>query len=872
MLVEREHQLQTLESYLDEAAAGHGRLAFVSGEAGIGKSALLTAFTASASARSHVAVAYCDGSATPSPLAPLRELLPSLPPELWPKDATREEIFAGVLALLRRRSEQGPHVLVIEDAHWADQATLELLLHLARRIHTCHALVVVTFRREDVDATEGLRQLLGDSASATGTRRLDVPPLSREAVATLAAHLHHKGRTGDGAMDATRLHEITHGNAFYVTEVLSSGLETIPEQCRDAILARVAQLSETTQHALEVVALAGARVEVDLLEELLREGLAPLDEGLDRGLLMESDGAIMFRHELARMVVAEQVPMGRRIHQHRRLLAALRARQADPARLAHHADAAGLSQSAVEYATVAGRRASELGAHREAVRQFERALAHGARLPGDGLLDEQSADLHWALGYELYVTGRLEEAFASVERARVIWDRQGATVRVGDAWRCQSRLLWFAGRNVDAEAAAQRAIEVLEDAPTPELAYAYSNMTQLHMLTINGEATRAWGARTLGLLDLLEEGRARTELRAHVLNNLGTIEVVTGDRAAGIAMLEESLALSRGAELHEHAARAYVNLATAAVTQRRHDDARRHLADGLEYCTERDLDSWTTYLLAADSELQVNRGDLSAAEQRAETALAHPSLSNAGALLPLVTLAQIRGRRGEGEVKDLVSRARMLAGGIGEVQAVSRVVTVRTELAWLARRDAEAAEIASEAVELVERADCPWARGSVLRWLPESARGAHREVAPPFAAELAGEWRQAAALWESLGCPFDQGLALARSGDVKALATAIEVFEGIKAHAAAARCRADLRSVGSPAPRAPGRTTRAHPNGLTKRESEVADLLAQGLSDADIAQRLFISRRTAEHHVAAVLSKVGVSSRREVVARRSSAR
>ena len=864
MLVERDHQLDTLGSYLDEAAAGHGRLVYVSGEAGVGKSALVSAFASAAAPRAHVSVAYCDGSLTPSPLAPLRDLLPTMPPGLWPEDATRQEIFAALLGTLREPPDGVPHLVVVEDVHWADQATLDLLLHLARRIHTCRALIVVTYRREDVDAVYGLRQLLGDSASAAGTRRLDVPPLSRGGVAALVERDERSRPAGSG-MDAVRLHELTHGNAFYVTEVLSSGLDTIPAQGRDAILARVAGLSERTQQALEVVALTGARAEVDLLEVMLQGGLAALDEALARGLLVEADGAIAFRHELARLVVVEQVPIGRRIHQHRRLLAALEMRGADPARLAHHADAAGLSQSAVEHATVAGRRASELGAHREAARQFERALAHAARLPGDGLPDEQIADLHWSLGYELYVTGRVGEASVAVGAARDIWERQGAETRVGDAWRCLSRLLWFEGRNAEAEAAAERALDVLEGPPTPELAYAYSNMTQLRMLTSDREATRLWGARTLSLLDSLTDGRARTELRAHALNNLGTIEVVAGDRSAGIAMLEESLRLSRQADFHEHAARAYVNLASSAIAQRRHEDARRHVGEGLEYCTERDLDSWTNYLLACDSELQIHLGDLAAAERRAETVLAHPSLASAAALLPLVSLAHVRGRRGEGGVDNLVARAVALADSIGEVQVVAPMTALRSELAWMAGRDGEAGELASAVVELVERADCPWNRGAVLRWLPREARPAHREVAPPFAAELAGEWEEAAALWASLGCPFDQALALARSDDADSLVKAAGIFEGIQARAAAARCRSDLRALGRTPPRAPGRATREHPLGLTRREAEVAKLITDGLSDSAIAEQLVISRRTAEHHVSSILAKAGVSSRRDLV-------
>ncbi|KGN34439.1 hypothetical protein N802_13435 [Knoellia sinensis KCTC 19936] len=886
MLVERQGQLRTLGSYLDEAAAGDGRLVFVSGEAGIGKTALMGALTDRVGDRARAAIAYCDGSATPSPLAPLRELLPALPPEVWPpedaheaaarnsmwltpKGPSRQDLFNRLLVALREppgASDSRPYLIVIEDAHDADQATLDLLLFIARRVHTCRALVVVTYRDEDLDDRPGLRQLIGDSASATGTRRLGVPPLSRQAVADLVAAEGSGG--GPKAVDAERLHDITQGNAFYVTEVLSSGEETIPDQCRDAILARVANLSSGAAQALEIVALSGARVEVAVLEEMLSQGLPALDEALSRGLLVETRGVISFHHELARLVVDEHVAPGKRIHQHRRLYAVLAARGTDPARLAHHADLGDLSEEAVDHATTAGLSASGLGAHREAARQFRRALRHADRLAPPGLPETERADLFWSLGYELYITGNTAEAADAVGEAREIWERMGATIRVGDAWRCLSRLLWFEGRNADAHQAGRRALDVLEEVggpPTPQLAYAYGNMTQLKMLAGDGDSTRKWGAKALELIDDLEGDPAHTELRSNTLTSLGTMEVVAGDAPSGIAMLEESLDMARGSDLHEHAARAYVNLASTALSQHRIADARRHVTEGLEYCTERDLDTWTHGLLEADADLCLLQGDLDATEAKARALLDQPSLPRLHALDPLVLLAHVQGRRGNGDVEHLVDRAVALAEEAGEMQMIAPVTQLRCELAWLAGSDDEAAALALDSVEIVETADCRWNRGGVLRWLnPEGLSTTHREVAPPFAAELAGRSREAAAMWEELGCPYDQGLALARGRDPEDLVEAIGIFDGMKAFGASERCRADLRAQGHAVPRAPSRATRDHPQGLTPREAEVAELVARGLSDADIAARLSISRRTAEHHVASILMKLGVTSRREL--------
>ena len=315
---------------LAEAAAGHGRLVFVAGEAGVGKTAFARQVASAAAAQ--VAWGACDGVSTPAPLGPLVEMAPDLPPGCHPADAPRPEVFARVLTVLRRPPPATPYLLVIEDAHWADESTLDLVLHLSRRIHRCRAVVLVTYRPEDLDADHLLRRVLGDAATAAGCRRLDLAPLTPAAVRTLTA-----GRPG---VDPDDLHRRTRGNPFFVSEVLAAGSVTVPPTVRDAVLARTARLSGPARTALDVVALAGARTEVGLLGEVLGDGLHDLDEPIERGMLQLSGGELTFRHELARVAVAEQVPALRRIAVHRTILAALTApvtsgTRPDPARLAH---------------------------------------------------------------------------------------------------------------------------------------------------------------------------------------------------------------------------------------------------------------------------------------------------------------------------------------------------------------------------------------------------------------------------------------------------------------------------------------------------------------------------------------------------------
>jgi DNA-binding CsgD family transcriptional regulator/tetratricopeptide (TPR) repeat protein len=866
ILLERDEAFRALSGHVDDAAVGHGRLVFVSGEAGVGKTTFVTAAASAARPRATVAISHCDGSATPAPLGPLSELAVHLPASVWPEGATRIEVFMSLVDSLRTPPTAQPYLLVIEDAHWADDATLDLLRHLARRIHGCRAVVVVTYRPEDAGPGSGLRLVLGDTASATGLRRIDLSSLTVDGVSLLVAD-HVRDHPGAEQVDPAHLHEVTGGNPFFVTEVLSGGAPRVPETVRDAVLARVSRLDEAAQRALEIVALAGSWVETGLLEDLFAERLPVIDEPLARGLLIEDGPDVRFRHELARLVVADGVPAGRRVHVHRRILAALTTRGASAARLVHHADACGDSAAVVELGTEAGAQAARLGSHREAVEQYRRVLRHADRLGDEQVPARRRAELLQALGYELYVTAQTDAAVATFEAARDLWAAAGSIVRVGDAWRSLSRLSWFAGRSEDAEEQARAAIDLLErePGPTPELGFAYSNRAQLRMLARDLAGTRDWGARSLAVADQLEAGPARTELQAHALNNLGSIETTAGEVEAGTAMLLESLEVAREADLHEHVARAYANLASTAVIQCRVTDARRYLADGIRYCADRDLDAWTLYLEGWEAVFHLDRGDPARARRLAEALLKRPTLATIPAIEPLVVVGRVMVRRGEPGVAEIIERVAALADSTRELQRIARVVTLKCEVAWLAGDLATCAEVAREAWPVAAQRDGVWDRGAIARWLgPEHATSVER-IAEPYAAELAADWHAAAALWEGLDSPFEQALSLARSGEREAMSRAVGLFEQVGAPAAAGRVRALLRAHGWPAPRTPRVSTRRHPAGLTAREAEVLDLLVEGLTDAAIAERLFISRRTAEHHVAAILTKLGVSTRRDVV-------
>ncbi|HWG55931.1 MAG TPA: AAA family ATPase [Gaiellaceae bacterium] len=350
-LLERDELLAQLE----ELRRAGGHLVFVGGEAGAGKSSLLRAFARRAGGR--VLVGGCESLTTPTPYGPLLDL------GLDVTAAGEPRLVAH--ALLDRLRE--PTTLVLEDVHWADEATLDVLRVLGRRIEASPSLVVATYRDDEAVGEHPLRVVLGELATAPAVARVAVPRLTEDGVRQLALPF---------GVDAAELHRLTLGNAFYVTEALAAGAATLPETVRDAVLARVARLSPTARRLIDAVSVVPTAAELWLLEAIAADALSAADECLRAGVLRPEPAALAFRHELARLAVESALSPHRRRELHAATLHALaRPPSGTPssARLAHHAEAAGDAAAVLEHATAAAREAAARGARREATRQYARS-------------------------------------------------------------------------------------------------------------------------------------------------------------------------------------------------------------------------------------------------------------------------------------------------------------------------------------------------------------------------------------------------------------------------------------------------------------------------------------------------------------------
>lgn len=855
-LLERSAQLDLLHRLLRAAADRHGRLLLLGGEAGVGKSALLRRFAADAQESARVLVGACDPLSTPRPLGPLVDVAADLGPEpdrLLTNAAPRAMLFRAVLAALAG----GPRAtcFVIEDVHWADEATLDLLRYLGRRAEATRALVVATYRDDEVGPRHPLALVVGDLATAGGVERLTLPPLTCTAVAALAAGSGH---------DAAALHRRTGGNPFFVTELLAGG--GLPPTIRDAVLARSARLPPATRAVLDAAAVLAAPTDAALLAGVAAVDAEAVEESLNVGILRADGCDLSFRHELAREAILSAISPIRRSLLHARALAALTASPSpsDPTRLAHHAEEAGDRAAVLTYAPEAARRATALGAHRQAAAQYARALRFGTQLPA-----AERADLLEARSYASYLTAQIEEAIADRQAALALRRRGGDTRRAGMN-RCHLVVLfWAANRVGDAEREARDVVATLEALPPgPELATAYGTLARLRAATADGAAAIAWGERAIALAQPL----AADETLIHALITVGATKLAVGDgptQQQGRALLERAGALAERAGLDALVARATYSLGVGDGEQRRFAAAAEHLSTAISFCAERDLDHSRWLAAAWLAHARLHQGRWSEATELANAVLRASSVSPVARYAALYVAGMVAARQGGSEAAPRLDEALALAEMSRNPARVGSIRTGRAEAAWLAGEAAHAAAEARAAPDLVAPSPLPWYAGDVAywRWRTGDPTPPPDTIAAPYALQLAGDWAAAAAAWDDLGCPYEAARTRADGGDIAALRLALTTFQRLGARPAATLARHRLERLGEEAlPRGPRPSTRANPAGLTRREIELLTLVAAGHSNPAIAARLFLSPRTVENHVASAMAKLGAASRGDAVA------
>jgi DNA-binding CsgD family transcriptional regulator/tetratricopeptide (TPR) repeat protein len=849
-LLERQTQLDEMTRLLRDAGSSAGKIAFVSGEAGGGKSVLVEEFVRQAARATRVLWGHSDALQTSRVLGPVNEVfagttLPSgTPPET---DLSREQLFSR---LLERLSPPHPlSIVILEDLHWADEATLDFVRFLGRRIQRTRCLLIATYRDDELSPAHLLRGVLGE-LTGQHTMRIHVPVLSLGAVEQLAVGTHR---------DAREVYAVTGGNAFFVHELLSATPGTVPETVRDAVLARLLQCSGPAREVAELVSLLPGKTEPWITRTILGEVGAAADEAVMRGLLRYHDGALAFRHELGRLAVESSIPRARARDLHQRILSSLIEHKADLSQLVHHALHAQDIKSLLQYAPRAAQQAALAGAHREAVAHLDTTLRFI-----DSLGAAERAHLLELHATECNITNQVMRALDSATQALVIWRELRDVESQARVLLLIGRQYWKSGKNMDANRHIAEAIALLETLPQGRgLAMAYSARSQLAMTSDQMQEAVEFGNRSLDLAARFEDH----SIRAHALNNIGTA-LMESDNADGLAKLEESLAISRQHNLQDHAGRAYANLVSTAVRQRLPSVVSRYLTEGIEYCEVHDVQDSLNYIRVYGAYSDLNSGEWEKAAREATELLEHHSLAVAQRVPALVVLARVRARRGDPGVDSLLEEAVQLALPTGELQRIGPIAAARVEVAWYRGDLKRAAEEAAVGLKAAAGHGDPWIPGELAYWAHRANLPAPGciNVAAPYALMIAGDWEGAAAAWQLLGAPYERALALAM-GPQEALRDSLAILEQLGAGPLAAIVRQRLREMGVRGiPRGPRSSTRDNPAGLTSREIQVLKLLVRGHTNSELGHRLHISPKTIDHHVSSILEKLEVRSRTEAVA------
>lgn len=848
-LLERAAELGTLADLLDQVAASQtGRLVLIGGEAGVGKTALVRSFSAS---KPGAAVLWgaSDPLFTARPLAPFADIGEKAGGDLHRLAngyARPYEVAAALLQLLRIGS---PSIAVLEDLHWADEATLDVLQLLGGRVDSSPGLIIATYRDDQLGRDHPLRRLLGEMPRHESVIRMTLRPLSRAAVARLAEARH---------IDADELYRKTSGNPFFVTEVLAAGEDSIPSTVRDAVLARASRLSAHARSLLDAVAVEPQQAELWLLQAIAPASFGSLGECLDAGMLTRNDGCVAFRHQLARLAIEDSIPPDQALDLHRRTLKALEATvrgPADPARLAHHAALAHETQALLRYGREAGKRASAVGAHREAADQLERALkvAHTAPAADRAELLQEFAD-------ESLHVARVDRSIEAEEKAVQLFHEVGDFTSEAGALRRLARFYSCGVRGSETREPLERAVKILEPLPpSRDLAIARAMLGQTDFIQGDEESGLEGARQATRIAELSNDNEAIV----YTLNTLGTIELWLGQRA-GRDKLLRSLDMADELGMDEHVGRAYLNIADISVQTRLYDGLLEVIGRGAEYCSEHGLELWRMWLLTSEARVHLDGGDLSLAAEVAEVVL-HGERGQLPRIAALPVLGLVRARRGDPHVWPLLDEARTMSDVDGSAEYRVAVAVARAEAAWLEGRLDGVRDETEFAYREAMSAGAWWTLGEMTCWRRRAGvtdDEIHPKLAHRYAAELRGDFAEAAASWTALGCDYDAAMALGASDDDDLLKRALVKLQQLGTHAAAAAVARNLRARGARGiSRGPRATTQSNPAMLTDRELEVLELVSQGMRNGEIAKRLFLAPKTVDHHVSAILRKLAVDNR-----------
>lgn len=867
MLIEREDSLDQLINRAQQLSNSRGGIALVSGEAGIGKTSLLEEFKQRIKNEYQLVWSGCDPLTTPRPFGPVYDITAGRSNSVLPlleEGASPSIIFSAFYDWLDDIS--APLIIVIEDIHWADNASIDLIKYLARRIAFVKCLLILSFRDDELGNRQALRGALEVLPSAH-TSRISIQPLSEDGVNRLAESANK---------EISNLHKITAGNPFFVTELLATddvNTNSLPASVQDAINTRLFKLVEQERDFLETICVIPRAISQALIEKLVGPtgetyALACVARKL---LVVNANGDFRFRHELARLGTLSRVAVNKQKKTHARIIEALEEfpTTVELGALVHHAAGAYDGRRVLKYAPSAAKNAAALGAHREAASYLTTALKFV-----EDADTNLAAQLYEDWAYEAGLALRIDdEVIEARKHAITLWRAAGRNDKIGENLRWLSRLHWYRGESLEAGHYANEAIRVLENSPpSSERAMAYSLRSQLDMLNDRMDDAITWGEKALEL----EREHPKPEVRVHALNNIGSALLLRGN-VEGEPLLRDSMRIAIKHDLHEHAARAFTNLSDYCVRYKRFDTAEEVISQGIEYDTRYDLESWTYYLVGIQAQLRLEQGRLRDAETISEGVLGIKRLTLLMQLPALSVLAKAQLRLGHPEHKNNLAKFLKNSFATDEVQYTIPARLSAVESSWFDNNADAAYEQLSHLTDLDESLLDPWRAGEIAAWVQRFGFDLALKSAPPLALpyqlEIDQQHEAAGKEWLSLGIPYNAAVCLLHIDESQLpneLLGIYKLLDSIEAKGLFNKVRSKAKDLGvldqlPGVRRGPYKASRQHPLGLTGKEQEVLTHMLEGASNKDIAVSLSRSQRTIENHVSSILAKLNVNNRLDAV-------
>ena len=844
MLLEREKQLADLAAIVVGLEKSGGRVVLIRGEAGIGKTSLVDELVDRHRDTAHILIGACDDLLTPQTLGPFWDVARDEPDvEVALETDDRRRVQEAVLTLLSRRLR--PTILIIEDTQWADESTLDAIRYLGRRVARTNGVILLTYRDSEVDLDHPLRQVIGD-LPATAVVRMPLEPLSAKAIAAMIGEGHHDV--------AAVLHQ-TDGNPLYVTEMLAWDSDDVPSSIHEMVVARASKASPGAEQLLAVVSVVPGEAERDLVASLVGEKLDGLEEAQQLGLLRATTDTIHYVHELQRRAIESSLLPDRRRNLNASILATL-GPGTDPARLVHHSREAGDVDALIIYAPIAARAAIAAGSSTEAVEHFRLIEPY---------LDRLDIGVAAAVLYEWAEQAHHQHDAAAVDLIQRSVDLRRADddeVALGDALTLASRINLRHLNTAMAMDLATEAVDVLAGHPdTPEHATALSELafvTWLHLENVPAGIDIA--DRALEAADRSGDADARIE----ALIAKGNMQWSIGIKG-GMDLLETARALAHDVGNRQTETRALSNMTSMAADFRNMPLATDLVRRTLETAARYEMPAIEARTQAMYAEILLWNGDWDKVDDAATAALGATPYTETIAWRVLGTL---QARRGRSETRTALDRMWALAQSAEQLTVLDPAASALAEFMWLSgERDSGWLKPLDAVLAQGLKAGTPWPSGALAFWMWKLGR---LDARPEGTFEFYGwiideEPERSVEFWRSRAVPYETALALMHCGTDGEL-EALRISEDLGADALASRIRKHLAERGVAAPRGKGRATREHAAGLTRRQAEVLDLLAEELTNAEIADRLFLSPRTVENHVAAILMKLDVPSREAAVA------